>query len=66
MHLKVLVSDDTITTGGYNFSANAERNAENQLHLDGADIVAQYGAFIDAFVQAYSAATWFGRAHGRS
>jgi len=32
MHLKVLVSDDTLPPDSYNFSANAD-NAENQIHL---------------------------------
>lgn len=54
MHLKVLLADDTVTTGSYNFSANAERNAENQVHTDDPDTVTAYAAFLDTVVQAYS------------
>jgi phosphatidylserine/phosphatidylglycerophosphate/cardiolipin synthase-like enzyme len=54
MHLKVLVSDGTVSTGSYNFSANAERNAENQVHLDDPTTVAAYVDFLAAVTQAYS------------
>jgi hypothetical protein len=33
LHRKVIVTDSTASTGSYNFSANAERNAENHLVL---------------------------------
>jgi phosphatidylserine/phosphatidylglycerophosphate/cardiolipin synthase-like enzyme len=54
MHLKVLVSDDLVTTGSYNFSANAERNAENQITLTSADTVAAYVDYLSGVVAAYS------------
>jgi phosphatidylserine/phosphatidylglycerophosphate/cardiolipin synthase-like enzyme len=54
MHLKVLISDGVVTTGSYNFSANAEKNAENQLHLDDATVVAHYETYLDAVIVAYS------------
>jgi phosphatidylserine/phosphatidylglycerophosphate/cardiolipin synthase-like enzyme len=54
MHLKVLVADDTVTTGSYNFSANAEHNAENQLHLDDPATVKAYVNFLTAVIAAYS------------
>jgi phosphatidylserine/phosphatidylglycerophosphate/cardiolipin synthase-like enzyme len=54
MHLKVLVSDGTVSTGSYNFSANAERNAENQVHLDDPTTVAAYVDFLATVIQAYS------------
>jgi phosphatidylserine/phosphatidylglycerophosphate/cardiolipin synthase-like enzyme len=44
MHLKVMVSDEVLTTGSYNFSANAERNAENKLHLTDPTTVNAYVA----------------------
>ena len=31
MHDKIVVADDTLVTGSFNFSANAARNAENVL-----------------------------------
>ncbi len=55
MHLKVLISDDTVTTGSYNFSANAERNAENQIHLTDPTTVDAYSDFLDEVIAAYSA-----------
>lgn len=55
MHLKVLVSDDTVATGSYNFSANAEGNAENQLRLTSGRIADSYAAFVATLVEAYSA-----------
>jgi phosphatidylserine/phosphatidylglycerophosphate/cardiolipin synthase-like enzyme len=54
MHLKVLVSDGTVTTGSYNFSANAERNAENQLHLDDPTTVAACADFLNTVIDTYS------------
>jgi phosphatidylserine/phosphatidylglycerophosphate/cardiolipin synthase-like enzyme len=53
MHLKVLLSDDVITTGSYNFSANAERNAENQITLNAADTVAAYTDYLSSVVATY-------------
>ena len=54
MHLKVLIADDEVSTGSYNFSTNAEHNAENQLHLTDPDTVAGYAGFVDAIVHAYA------------
>ncbi|WP_211767188.1 phospholipase D-like domain-containing protein [Kutzneria sp. CA-103260] len=56
MHLKVLVSDDTVATGSYNFSANAEANAENQLRIAAPGIADEYAAFIATLVKAYGKA----------
>jgi phosphatidylserine/phosphatidylglycerophosphate/cardiolipin synthase-like enzyme len=53
MHLKVLLADDTVVTGSYNFSANAERNAENQVHLDDPATVAAYDAYLQTVIDAY-------------
>jgi phosphatidylserine/phosphatidylglycerophosphate/cardiolipin synthase-like enzyme len=53
MHLKVLVSDDTVATGSYNFSANAEGNAENQLRVTSTTIADEYAAFVGRLVSAY-------------
>ena len=54
MHLKVLVADDTVVTGSYNFSANAERNAENQIFLNDAKTVNGYVKYLNAVMHAYS------------
>lgn len=53
MHLKVLVTDGVLSTGSYNFSANAERNAENQVHTTDAATVQRYCDFIDLIAAAY-------------
>jgi phosphatidylserine/phosphatidylglycerophosphate/cardiolipin synthase-like enzyme len=47
MHNKVLVVDDTVITGSYNFSHSAEMNAENILFIDSAPLAEQYSAYID-------------------
>ncbi|HEY7951432.1 MAG TPA: phosphatidylserine/phosphatidylglycerophosphate/cardiolipin synthase family protein [Solirubrobacteraceae bacterium] len=53
MHNKVLVSDDLVLTGSYNFSKHAESNAENQLSLADADIAEEYATYIDELVTQY-------------
>jgi phosphatidylserine/phosphatidylglycerophosphate/cardiolipin synthase-like enzyme len=53
MHLKVLVGDDTVTTGSYNFSANAERNAENQIVLTDPTVVRAYSDYLDTLIEMY-------------
>jgi phosphatidylserine/phosphatidylglycerophosphate/cardiolipin synthase-like enzyme len=55
MHLKVLLSDDLVTTGSYNFSGNAERNAENQITLNAPDTVAAYADYLAGVIAAYGA-----------
>lgn len=47
MHNKVLVIDDTVITGSFNFSRSAEHNAENVLFLESAPLAADYSAYID-------------------
>jgi phosphatidylserine/phosphatidylglycerophosphate/cardiolipin synthase-like enzyme len=63
MHLKVLLADDTVATGSYNFSANAERNAENQLRIEDPATLTAYSEFLDAVVRAYSWETTGSGAH---
>jgi len=55
MHTKVLVCDDTVATGSYNFSTNAEGNAENQLVIHSPTLADQYAEYIGQITQAYSA-----------
>ncbi len=55
MHAKVLVVDDTVITGSYNFSRSAEFNAENLLVLDNAALADTYSAFVDHLMAKYAA-----------
>lgn len=54
MHNKVLVCDDTVVTGSYNFSANAERNAENQLRITDPELAGQYCDYIQVIAAQYA------------
>lgn len=56
MHNKVLVVDDAVITGSYNFSRSAMVNAENLLILDNAPLAAAYSAYIDRLLARYGAA----------
>jgi phosphatidylserine/phosphatidylglycerophosphate/cardiolipin synthase-like enzyme len=53
MHNKVLVIDDTVITGSYNFSRSAEFNAENILFIESAPLAEAYNAYIDHLIQKY-------------
>jgi phosphatidylserine/phosphatidylglycerophosphate/cardiolipin synthase-like enzyme len=53
MHNKVLVIDDTVITGSYNFSRSAQFNAENILFLESAALAARYSVYIDHLLQKY-------------
>ena len=53
MHNKVLVVDDTVITGSYNFSRSAEFNAENILFIENAPLAERYCAYIDHIIQKY-------------
>ena len=53
MHNKVLVIDDTVITGSYNFSRSAEFNAENILFIESAPLAERYSAYIDQLIQKY-------------
>ena len=47
MHNKVLVIDDTVITGSYNFSRSAQFNAENILFVESAPLAQAYSVYID-------------------
>jgi phosphatidylserine/phosphatidylglycerophosphate/cardiolipin synthase-like enzyme len=53
MHNKVLVIDDTVITGSYNFSRSAEFNAENILFLESPALAEQYSGYIDHLIAKY-------------
>jgi phosphatidylserine/phosphatidylglycerophosphate/cardiolipin synthase-like enzyme len=55
MHNKVLICDDTVVTGSYNFSANAQRNAENQVRITDPALAGQYVDYVDAIARTYPA-----------
>ena len=53
MHNKVLVIDDMVITGSYNFSRSAQFNAENILFIESAPLAEGYGAYIDHLIEKY-------------
>jgi phosphatidylserine/phosphatidylglycerophosphate/cardiolipin synthase-like enzyme len=53
MHNKVLVVDDTVITGSYNFSRSAQFNAENILFLESAPLAETYSRYIDHLLTKY-------------
>ncbi|HEY7780178.1 MAG TPA: phosphatidylserine/phosphatidylglycerophosphate/cardiolipin synthase family protein [Ktedonobacterales bacterium] len=53
MHDKVLVVDDTVITGSYNFSHSAEQNAENILIIESPALAETYGRYIDHLMAKY-------------
>jgi phosphatidylserine/phosphatidylglycerophosphate/cardiolipin synthase-like enzyme len=54
MHNKVLVIDDTVITGSYNFSRSAQFNAENILFIESAPLADAYSVYIDHLKQKYA------------
>jgi phosphatidylserine/phosphatidylglycerophosphate/cardiolipin synthase-like enzyme len=55
MHNKVLVIDNTVITGSYNFSRSAQFNAENILFIESAPLADTYSAYIDHLKSKYAA-----------
>jgi phosphatidylserine/phosphatidylglycerophosphate/cardiolipin synthase-like enzyme len=53
MHNKVIVVDDTVITGSYNYSANAEGNAENILFIESPSLARAYRAYVGRLVLRY-------------
>ncbi len=53
MHNKILVVDDTVITGSYNFSRSAQFNAENILFIESAPLAEAYSIYIDHLMQKY-------------
>lgn len=57
MHNKILVVDDLVITGSYNFSRNAETNAENVLFIASPPVAADYRAYIGRLAARYGRET---------
>jgi phosphatidylserine/phosphatidylglycerophosphate/cardiolipin synthase-like enzyme len=57
MHNKILLVDDTVITGSYNYSRSAEMNAENILFIESAALAETYSAYIDHLKAKYSGVT---------
>ncbi len=53
MHNKILVIDDTVITGSFNFSRSAQFNAENILFIESALLADTYSAYIDHLLEKY-------------
>jgi phosphatidylserine/phosphatidylglycerophosphate/cardiolipin synthase-like enzyme len=53
MHNKILVVDDTVITGSYNFSHSAELNAENLLLIHSGALAATYSRYTDHLLAKY-------------
>jgi phosphatidylserine/phosphatidylglycerophosphate/cardiolipin synthase-like enzyme len=53
MHAKILLVDDTVITGSYNFSRSAELNAENILLMHSGALAEAYSQMIDHLQQKY-------------
>jgi len=54
MHNKVLVADDAVVTGSYNFSHSATQNAENCLVLHNPELADRYEAYVAGLQRRYS------------
>jgi phosphatidylserine/phosphatidylglycerophosphate/cardiolipin synthase-like enzyme len=53
MHAKLTVVDDTVFVGSFNLSRSGERNAENVLEIEDADIAESLAAFVDGVRSRY-------------
>jgi phosphatidylserine/phosphatidylglycerophosphate/cardiolipin synthase-like enzyme len=56
MHNKLVVADDTILTGSFNFSTNAMSNAENVVSLSEPNLAKSLADYIDGLTARYGAA----------
>jgi len=53
MHNKVVVCDDAVATGSFNFSRSAAQNAENVVILHSKTLADQYATYIDEITKHY-------------
>jgi phosphatidylserine/phosphatidylglycerophosphate/cardiolipin synthase-like enzyme len=61
MHAKLLVVDDEVMTGSFNFSRHGESNAENVLHLKSEEVAVTFEAFAERVAARYADASTVGR-----
>lgn len=54
MHNKLLVTENTVVTGSFNLSRNAESNAENALSLKSKKLCNEYIDYIERLIEKYS------------
>jgi phosphatidylserine/phosphatidylglycerophosphate/cardiolipin synthase-like enzyme len=57
MHAKLLVVDDEVLTGSFNFSRHGEGNAENVLQLRSEEVAAAFEAFAERVATRYADAS---------
>ena len=57
MHNKILIVDNTVITGSYNFSRSAQFNAENILFIESAAAADRYSFYIDHLMEKYGASS---------
>ena len=57
MHAKVVVADDVVFVGSFNYSRSGERNAENVLEIHDPATADRLAAFVDEIRARYPAAT---------
>lgn len=57
MHAKVLVVDDTVITGSYNFSRSATLNAENIVVIESVALATDYARYIGQLIEKYAPET---------
>ncbi len=53
MHNKVVVCDDAVVTGSFNFSHSATQNSENMIVLHSKELADQYSTYIDEITAKY-------------
>lgn len=53
MHNKLVVIDDQVITGSFNFSTSATHNAENVVFIEGKEIADQYEKYVDDLLKQY-------------
>jgi phosphatidylserine/phosphatidylglycerophosphate/cardiolipin synthase-like enzyme len=56
MHNKIVVADNTVVTGSFNFSANALHNAENVVSFTEPQLANAYADYIDGLAARYGSA----------
>jgi phosphatidylserine/phosphatidylglycerophosphate/cardiolipin synthase-like enzyme len=55
MHDKLIVADNLVVTGSFNFSNHARGNAENTLIIGDPQLAQSYEGYIRALAKRYSA-----------